>query len=89
MALGTPVICLDWAGPGLIVNEESGYTVTPNGRDLTISLLAGALNDCYQDKLNGTIKGAKAAVRAREVFSWSSLAQRIGDAYRRVVKDAK
>ena len=73
----------------MIVGEESGYAVTPNGRDRTINLLAEALNDCYQDKLDGNTKGAKAAVRARAVFSWSGLAKRISDAYRRVVKDGK
>ena len=87
MALGTPVVCLDWAGPGLIVDEESGYAVVPDGREKTIGLLADALGDCYQDKLKGTTKGEKAAVRARAVFSWSGLAERISSAYRRVVRD--
>lgn len=29
LALGTPVICLDWAGPGMIVDETSGFAATP------------------------------------------------------------
>ena len=86
MALGTPVICLDWAGPGLIADEESGYKVTPGGREKTIELLAQALADCFQDKLDGTTKGEKAAVRARSVFSWSGLAERISAVYERVAK---
>lgn len=84
MALGTPVICLDWAGPGLIVNEETGYAVKPDGRDKTIDLLAEAIAQCYRDKVNRQTKGHAASVRAHAAFSWSGLAERISAVYDRV-----
>lgn len=84
MALGTPVICLDWAGPGLIVDESSGYKVSVTTRSETVEGLAAALIECYDDKLAGRDKGVQAAIRAREVFSWSGLARKISEAYTRV-----
>ena len=84
MALGTPVICLDWAGPGLIVDKKTGYAVKPEGREKTIKNLADAINRCYQDKRERTSKGEDAARRARTVFSWSGLADRINSVYLRV-----
>jgi glycosyltransferase involved in cell wall biosynthesis len=87
MALGTPVICLDWAGPGLIVDKKTGYAVKPEGREKTIKNLADAINRCYQDKREGTSKGDAAASRARKVFSWSGLADRINLIYMRVVNE--
>lgn len=86
MALGTPVVCLDWAGPGLIVTDETGYKVTPSTRHETIKELAEALAQCYEDKKSGATKGAACAQRARESFSWSGLAERISEAYRRLGK---
>lgn len=81
MALGTPVICLDWAGPGLIVDEESGYKVSPTTRAETIVGLSEALGQCHLDKLSGKTKGEAATNRARKVFSWSGLAEKISQAY--------
>lgn len=84
MALGTAVISLDWAGPGLIVTEETGYKVRPSTRKETIEGLAEALVCCYEDKKCGNTKGAAAAQRARTSFSWSGLAKRISSAYQKL-----
>ncbi|MGC6427507.1 MAG: glycosyltransferase [Akkermansiaceae bacterium] len=81
MALGTPVVCLDWAGPGLIVTEDTGYKVIPTTRQETIEGLADSLARCYEDKIKGMSKGDQSAQRARGWFSWSGLAQRISKAY--------
>jgi len=84
LALGTPVICLDWCGPGLIVDDSSGYRVKPDGRRRTIEGLADAIAACHRDKRAGRSKGDAARTRAREVFSWSGLARKIDDAYLRI-----
>ena len=40
MALGVPVITMDWAGPGMIVNEDTGYLVEPGDRGQTVQRFA-------------------------------------------------
>jgi glycosyltransferase involved in cell wall biosynthesis len=85
MALGTPVVCMDWAGPGLIVTEETGYKVVPTSRSETIHGLAESIAACYSDKLAGLSKGLAASERAREAFCWSGLARRISKTYGKVV----
>lgn len=87
MALGTPVICFDWAGPGLLVTKETGYAVQPNGRTESIRSLSLAISECYQDKITGSTKGAKASERAKNTFSWEALGEHIDSVYRRFSRD--
>ena len=84
LALGTPVICLDWCGPGMIVDETSGYRVKPDGRAKTIEGLADAMGACFADKRAGRTKRAGAAERARNAFGWAGLAAKIEAAYRKL-----
>lgn len=82
LALGVPVICLDWGGPGLIVDETSGYKVVPTDREETIARLSEAMRHLATE---GRRLGAEAC-RSRAVgeFSWSGIAAEIDTHYRRL-----
>ena len=80
LALGRQVICLDWAGPGMIVTNECGIKVAPGNRETIIQGLSDAIvslverREQWTEIQNGAIERAK-------VFSWQSVAKEIARAY--------
>ena len=82
LALGVPVICLDWAGPGLIVDKASGYKVKPGSREETISRLA----DSIELLAGGQDRPSPQACvdRAVQEFSWPGIAAEIDGQYQRL-----
>lgn len=85
LALGVPVITMDWAGPGMIVNEETGYLVTPGDREQTVQRLADAIAQLAADKRNGVDKSEACRRRASDEFRWPELVEKIELEYRRAV----
>ena len=85
-ALGVPVICLKWGGPGTIVNDQTGYPVAVGTRAETVNRLADAITDLWTDKQRGVNKGEFAARQAAHDFSWSALATHISEKYKEVVR---
>lgn len=88
LALGIPVICLNWGGPGLIVNESCGYKVEPGSRDETVKGLADAIRKLAEDRRNGRDFAGPAQRRASD-FQWSGMAREIEGVYGRVVEKAE
>ncbi len=86
LVLGVPVICLDWAGPGIIVNDASGLKVVPGDREETI----GRLGDAMKRLAGGSTRpSAESCVeRALEEFSWAKLADEISKKYREILPDS-
>jgi glycosyltransferase involved in cell wall biosynthesis len=84
LALGTPVICLDWAGPGMIVNELSGIAVAPGNRKETIQRLAEAIQILHREKSEGMTRKADCIARACGSFQWTHLADQIESVYHRI-----
>lgn len=81
LVLGRQVICLDWAGPGMIVTPECGIKVGTGNRETIVSGLAGAialLDGRRADWL--TIQDA--AIARAGCFSWRRVAEEIDRAYR-------
>ena len=83
LALGVPVLCLDWGGPGLIVNEDCGFKVQPSDRDTTVADLAAAMMDLAKAYSEGRDYEVEAKKRAAE-FSWADMAKRIESLYFRL-----
>ena len=86
LALGVPVICLDWCGPGMIVDESCGFKVTPGSRAETIDGFVGAiarLAAMTPDERDALSKAARR--RATESFHWSKLAGEIEKLYVKAV----
>lgn len=86
LALGVPVICLNWGGPGLIINSKTGFAVEPGNREQTIRQLANAMISLAQEKRSGISRGEACKKRAFDQFSWSRLAEEIVNRYHMVSK---
>jgi len=84
MASGSPVICLDLAGPGFHVTQECGIKISPRTPDQTIRDIAEALERLYGDReLRGRM-GQAARTRAEEVYKWNHLGDRLLKVYEEV-----
>jgi glycosyltransferase involved in cell wall biosynthesis len=82
MAAGTPVICLDIAGPGLHVTPECGMKITPSSPERTVQGLAAALEQLCQDQDLRLRMSRAARARARECYHWDRHGERLREIYR-------
>lgn len=80
LACGVPVVCLDWGGPGIIVDDQCGYPVEAGTRDKVITGLADALMRRQQDRARGLPRPEVLHARAAS-FSWDRLVDSVKDAY--------
>jgi len=83
LALGVPVICLDWGGPGLIVDDTCGVRVSPGARDETVRGLADAIRQISKMKADGQDLSA-ACIQRSKAFQWQDMAEKIDEIYRQV-----
>jgi glycosyltransferase involved in cell wall biosynthesis len=84
LAMGVPVICLDWAGPGRIVNESCGYKVGPGPRPSLVEGLAGAMSRVLEDRPRAGMVAAAARARAAQ-FRWQVLCDSLDASYLSIV----
>jgi glycosyltransferase involved in cell wall biosynthesis len=70
MARGLPVICLDWGGPGEVVDEKSGIKIPVTTPGVTVEALARAIVQIGAEPGIGPALGRAAQARARELFGW-------------------
>ena len=70
MARYVPVICLDWAGPGEMLDAQSGLKVQVSSPAKTVADFAQALVRLEREPELGPILAAAARRRAEEQFSW-------------------
>ena len=75
IAVGTPVICWDWAGPGMIVGQDAGIAVMPmSSVDLSVQkyceaiLRVASLTPSERDKLSVSCRDKSGS------FTWERLA---------------
>ena len=87
LGLGVPVICLNWGGPGLIVDATTGFAVTPGSRQETIERLAEAIHRLAAERRNGITRSEACKARAFGHFAWAQLADAIVSRYRQVLAD--
>lgn len=81
LALGVPVICLNWGGPGLIVDPTCGFAVHPGTRDETVERLAQAMVDLAVERRNGLLSSDACKARAYEIFHWENLGEALMKKY--------
>jgi len=86
LALGVPVICLNWGGPGLIVDEATGIAVEPGNRAATIERLAHAVCQMAAEQQANISRMAACRRRAFACFRWEDLAAAIVDRYRLILQ---
>jgi glycosyltransferase involved in cell wall biosynthesis len=86
LALGTPVICLDWAGPGLIINEVTGIAIRPLSKDETILSLSQAIQKIASEIKDGISRSDACRSRAIQNFEWSQIVNEVMLKYESVTK---
>lgn len=87
LVLGRQVLCLDWAGPGMIVTEGCGVKVKPGPREQVISDFADAIAALVGRRERWNEIQAAAVTRSKD-FSWMKLATQVDQAYRDAVAKA-
>jgi glycosyltransferase involved in cell wall biosynthesis len=82
MACGTPVVASDVGGLKFaVVPEETGLLVAPQDVDG----FAGAIARILSDDLWAHRLRRQASLRVQQNFSWSAVAARLSDLYRRLL----
>jgi len=81
MACGTPVICLDNAGPGFHIHEEWGIKIDPLNRDHIVNEMAAALERLYEDEKLRLGLGEASRRRAEEYYVWDRLGEMLKTIY--------
>ncbi len=81
MAAGKPVVCLDIGGPGINVTDECGIKITPKSPEETVRELAQALERLYLDRELRLRLGRAGHKRAKEMYHWDKLGERLMGIY--------
>jgi len=81
LSYGIPVVCLDIAGPGLMVNDKCGIKVKPRNIDQTIDDLALALQRLILDKELYCKLSSGALKLIRNDLNWDKIKDKINKFY--------
>ena len=81
MAMGLAPLIVDYAGPGELVTEETGYKVALGDRDAIISRFRATLGQLARDPAGVAAHGARAQALVRQNFTWSAKARQVSDVY--------
>jgi glycosyltransferase involved in cell wall biosynthesis len=86
MARYLPVICLDWAGPGEMVDALSGIKIPVREPQETIKAFAAALNRLHQDRALRASLALAARARAQALFRWDAKRELLEEIYERLIR---
>jgi glycosyltransferase involved in cell wall biosynthesis len=81
MACGTPVICLDNAGPGFHTQEKWGIKIKPLNPDYIVNEMAAALERLHEDENFRHGLGQASRRRAEEYYVWDRLGEKLKTIY--------
>ena len=81
MALGVVPVVVDYAGPGELVTETTGYKIPISSRSEIVASLRAQLLALVADTSVLPDMGAAAHIRAMKAFTWSAKAQQISQVY--------
>ena len=85
MSKGLPVICLDWAGPAEMVDNNCGVKVPVTTPDETIQRFADAIVRLKNDPQLRMQLGVRAVELARSQFTWATKRRLLEDTYERLL----
>ena len=85
MSKGLPVLCLDWGGPGEMVDAASGVKIPITTPAQTLQAFADALVQLRHDPELRRRLGAAAARRARAHFTWAAKRRMLEETYHRLL----
>ena len=86
MSLGLPMICLDWAGPGEMVDDTSGVKIRVETPAQVIRDLAAACVRLRDNPDIGRELAASAHTRAQSHFTWAAKQRVLENTYARLMK---
>jgi len=81
MAAGTPVVCLDTAGPGFHIQPEWGIKILPQDADTVVENVGEALATLHNNPALRKELGRRALQRAEEFYLWDRLGEKITQVY--------
>lgn len=87
MLAGLPIVCLDIAGPSVIVTDECGIKVKPINPEQTIRELADAILKLANDPELRKKMGEAGRKRVMEHYTWDKKGEFIKQVYERVLGD--
>ncbi len=86
MSRNLPVICLDWAGPGEMVDSKSGIKIPVDEPNQTVKILAEALIRLSKDPAWGVSLACAARERAQALFRWDAKFRLLNSCYERLME---
>ncbi|MBM1220415.1 glycosyltransferase family 4 protein [Ponticoccus sp. SC2-23] len=81
MAMGLAPLIVDYAGPGELVTDQTGYKVALGDRDAIVARFRSELNRLADDPEDVAARGACARAVARQNFTWSAKAGQVAEVY--------
>jgi len=81
MAMGLAPLIVDYAGPGELVTDRTGYKVALGDRDAIVSRFRAALDRLAEDPADVAARGARARAVARQNFTWAAKARQVSEVY--------
>jgi len=88
MSKAIPVICLDWGGPGEMVNEQSGVKIPVSTPAKTVAAFAEGLRQLEQDSGWRRELCVGARLRACSHFTWANKRRLLEDTYDRLLSSS-
>ena len=85
MSRGVPVVCLDWGGPGEMVDDASGIKIAVSNPAETVQGLKRALEELYDDPQQRQSLGVAGWKRARSMFVWDAKFRILESTYGRLI----
>jgi len=89
MAAGKPVVCFDLGGPGLHINAECGFKVPAGNPEQAVRDMAAALDRLASEPELRARMGRAAFERARRVYDWDHVSERLTEEYQRAIRCAR
>ena len=87
MALGVVPLIVDYAGPGELVSEETGFKVPIGRREDVICAFGAKLEAIAEDPAALPGMSANARARVRALFTWPAKARQVAEVYDWVLGD--
>jgi len=87
MSRGLPVVCLDWGGPGEMVDDASGIKIAVSNPRETIQNLKRALEELHDDPQRRQSLGVAGWKRAHSMFVWDAKSRILESTYGRLIGD--
>ncbi len=86
MARYLPVVCLDWGGPGEMVDAQSGMKIPVGSPAQTVHAFASALRQLQHDAALRATLARAARKRAEAQFRWQAKRELLEATYRRLLQ---